>query len=754
MINSLSKKVVQLENEINNLKKTTFDFVSATNKFMYSAPTDPVTSPSFMTAICVSTADTYKQNRIKYFSPLVHNPYILTVSRLPWAYPISAMGGFDDCGLNWVPPAGSTVCILFEDGSRGSGYYIGTTWNRLRSLINQGNEYSRNWGGISIPEFQRIWEGNRTGYLVGDNTGAQVLPPWNTENYNGFDITDTTQIETDPDAYKRMSYPNIYGFKTPEKHMLKMVDGDPICNRKWKRIELMSGCGGWFCMKDDFLHYGGQWSNPQCTPGEINDINISCLEGVSEPKFVQDQTNQQLQNSTVLTPEQQQSEASRNSAQQILKQQLTGLEYLYNPSLQVTKEKTECVSSFNSNSGGVSNPSIIGGHPRYPNSGPIQGGKNIYFKAENECRPYRGPQTPQNNRCDLPQSGMQHLSISGHSFVMDDSVQQPRGIPNWQRSTQAFDYGCNDWYVGRTYWASSTGHFISMDDAENPSKVRSASNGIFFRSALGNAISMIDETLPADSTAAPAGKIAGPKRGIYLESTSKHEIQMCDDGNDNPPPVRKRIKAGETVSKASGAYVRVRSGYGLLFLLSDGKSQEKTDNQAIILLAPQKDNTEMGPHIFEMRESTDVGLVFLRAGGQYIKYSVKDSIEVVGETPENQLISTDKQANRVLIVSKDNVVRTFGDSIKLTRNEIVIADEKIVMVAGNDCKDKDGNATPCIGRPLLYMQTGENSGAVMISDKIIMSVGKDAKTCNIACFAPFTDAKIDAPDEKAAVTVV
>jgi hypothetical protein len=35
-----------------------------------------------------------------------------------------------------------------------------------------------------------------------------------------------------------------------------------------------------------------------------------------------------------------------------------------------------------------------------------------------------------------------------------------------------------------------------------------------------------------------------------------------------------------------------------------------------------------------------------------------------------------------------------------------------------------------------------------------MSVGKDAKTCNIACFAPFTDAKIDAPDEKAAVTVV
>jgi hypothetical protein len=49
------------------------------------------------------------------------------------------------------------------------------------------------------------------------------------------------------------------------------------------------------------------------------------------------------------------------------------------------------------------------------------------------------------------------------------------------------------------------------------------------------------------------------------------------------------------------------------------------------------------------------------------------------------------------------------------------------MVAGNDCKDENGNPTPCIGRPLIYMQTGENSGAVMISDKIIMSVGKDSK---------------------------
>jgi hypothetical protein len=38
------------------------------------------------------------------------------IDQLPWAHAVSSMGGFDDCGLTWVPPAGSKVVILFENG--------------------------------------------------------------------------------------------------------------------------------------------------------------------------------------------------------------------------------------------------------------------------------------------------------------------------------------------------------------------------------------------------------------------------------------------------------------------------------------------------------------------------------------------------------------------------------------------------------------------------------------------------------------
>src|SRR5271157_5726000 len=65
-----------------------------------------------------------------------------------------------------------------------------------------------------------------------------------------------------------------------------------------------------------------------------------------------------------------------------------------------------------------------------------------YFKHKNELRPWNGPQTPQNNKAALPQSGIQLLSVSGHSFVMDDSVEQPtsqnsaNGPEQWERSTR------------------------------------------------------------------------------------------------------------------------------------------------------------------------------------------------------------------------------------------------------------------------------------------------------------------------------
>ena len=221
------------------------------------------------TGICVDTKDIWKQNRVRFYCPILHRPD-MPYDQLPWATAVSSMGGFDDCGLTWVPPAGSTLVIMFQNGNRDTPYYFGTTWQR-----NRAPDGNHNWG-IDIPEYKDIWEGRRKGYLVGPDDGSQVFPPWNTENYNGYDLTSILDFANNPEAQRLLTYPNIYGFKTPEKHMIKMVDGDPKCNRKWKRFEIMSSCGNWIMMKDDHLHYAGQWAHPDCKADKmIEDGEVS-----------------------------------------------------------------------------------------------------------------------------------------------------------------------------------------------------------------------------------------------------------------------------------------------------------------------------------------------------------------------------------------------------------------------------------------------------------------------------------------------
>ena len=80
------------------------------------------------------------------------------------------------------------------------------------------------------------------------------------------DFEDLSSFIDDVNEQKKITYPNIYGFKTPEKHMFKMVDGNAKCNRRWKRLEVQSGGGNYMIFKDDHLHYGGQWGNQDCPP--------------------------------------------------------------------------------------------------------------------------------------------------------------------------------------------------------------------------------------------------------------------------------------------------------------------------------------------------------------------------------------------------------------------------------------------------------------------------------------------------------
>jgi hypothetical protein len=647
------------------------------------------------TALCVETIDVWKQNRIRWFSPLFHDPRS-TVKKLPWASAISAMGGFDDCGLTWVPPAGSTVCILFENGNRASPYYIGTTWHR-----NRGPDGAHTWG-YNIEEYYKIWEGKRKGYLVGPDDGSQNFPPWNTENYNGYDLTSLTDFAENPEAQRLITYPNIYGFKTPEKHMIKMVDGDPRCNRKWKRMEIMSSCGNWIMLKDDHLHYAGQWAHPECG---VREGETSCVDEAQNASL-QDTLRQGF-------PSPQTSDGNEQNNLQFL--------------AQGTKKEINSCEDKRSNS------KIIGGHPA---TGPkntkyyrSQIGSNPFFKHKQECRPYKGPNTPQAPFCDLPQSGIQIMSISGHTLVFDDSVEEPFGDPTWDRE---FDFGCNDHFVGRSYWRSATGHMIELSDVESPpgddgATLRGKENFIRLLSANGNKIELNDHTESQKNCTGCPPNIAGEERGIHLQSTSNHKIDMVDEANEQCAACRR--DGGDPVAKAKKAFVRIRTGYGLEMKFSDDFSQEQTQQQSIHIYAPQKDNAERGPHIVRMQEApTGPGLIFTRAGGNYIVSTYDSHITVVGE---------DKNpADLIEVVSRTNIVYTKDMYVNVSdRSHIFVAKEPIYLLTGEDCPDPEtGELGPCLGGVLVF---DYNTGSIKISDRVIASSGKEAPIASIFQMSPF-----------------
>lgn len=651
----------------------------------------------FYVGLCVETKDIWKQNRIRWFSPIFNHPGQL-YDELPWAHCVSPMGGFDDSGLTWVPPAGSTVAIMFENGHITSPYYLGTIWHRDRG-VNPPNF------GCPMEEYEQLWDGKRDGYLVGPNDSSQVFPPWNTENYNGFDLTSVVDFALNPEAQKLLTYPNIYGFKTPEKHMIKMVDGDPKCGKKWKRFEIMSSRGNWIMMKDDHLHYGGQWAHPDCE-GVVKAGNTSCVENVDNSDgslidslrsggFGSEIDPQALAQVTDLTPEE-------------------GKE----------SEKRSC-------QGQTSNSKIIGGHPdtgapntKYLNS---QKGANPFFKHSQECRPYKGPQTPLNPTCDLPQTGIQFMSMSGHTFVMDDSVEEPKGDMTWKDD---WNFGCNDVYVGRSYWKSATGHQIELSDVEEIKEVRGKTNWIRLLSASGNKIELNDHTLE--------GCVAGDQRGIHLQSTSNHTIDMVDEGNDQCSVTR--VDGGVPVSKAKKAYVRIRSGYGLQMTFSDDYSQEETQNQSIELVAPHRDNLERGPHIVRMQEAqTGPGLLFLRVGGHYYCTTYDEHVTVVGDQETNPSDKIEIVTRTNNVYTKDNYINVADDS------HTFIAANRIYLLAG---KDADYENNQCVGdkepRFCSVVVYDYCSGTVRISDRVYASASEFAAPVSMFDLYPFNKAGVPA----------
>jgi hypothetical protein len=108
----MSDNMKEIDKRLKDLENMVAEINTATKDMRDPRYKQPVSKFGIYSAICISTMDIWKQNRIQWFSPIFDDPST-EVSKLPWALPISSFGGFDDSGSNWIPPAGSKVFIIF-----------------------------------------------------------------------------------------------------------------------------------------------------------------------------------------------------------------------------------------------------------------------------------------------------------------------------------------------------------------------------------------------------------------------------------------------------------------------------------------------------------------------------------------------------------------------------------------------------------------------------------------------------------------
>ena len=231
---------------------------------------------------------------------------------------------------------------------------------------------------------------------------------------------------------------------------------------------------------------------------------------------------------------------------------------------------------------------------------------------------------------------------------------------------------------------SATGHMIEMSDLEKEGtpNVRSEYNAIKLLSAHGNRIELNDH----DETKC----VAGEKRGITMESTSTHRFEMIDHTNEQCGPDRR--EGGVPTPFAKKAYVKIRSGYGLEFLMRDDNSQLETQNQSIQIYCPHYDNSR-GPHIHRYQESpSGAGLVLLRVAGNYIILTTDNKIEIIGDIGESS-----PKSNKIEIISKFKLVYTKSYYVNITeKSQLFIAEDNILLLAGKDATGADGKPAPNI----------------------------------------------------------
>jgi hypothetical protein len=106
------QQILGVESRIKNLGPDMQQIAQDQYKRTFKPLRQPESLFGLSRALCIDTVDPWQENRVRFFTPILHAPN-MPILALPWARPISPMGGFDDCGLNWVPPAGTILCLLF-----------------------------------------------------------------------------------------------------------------------------------------------------------------------------------------------------------------------------------------------------------------------------------------------------------------------------------------------------------------------------------------------------------------------------------------------------------------------------------------------------------------------------------------------------------------------------------------------------------------------------------------------------------------
>jgi hypothetical protein len=193
-------------------------------------------------------------------------------------------------------------------------------------------------------------------------------------------------------------------------------------------------------------------------------------------------------------------------------------------------------------------------------------------------------------------------------------------------------------------------------------------------------------------------------------------------------------------NKATDAFVRIRTGYGLEIMMADDNHQKDTQSQYIQIMAPQYDAC-CGPHFIRMQESDYCGYIFVRAGGDYMCMTEGDHVTVVGvgkTTPPDDFCKGGclGPKNWMTMVSKHSIHMSCNFYFNIAEIHAFLADKFILLMAGKDCppppESESMKCVPCVGQvAVLLTDPITKRSKLVASDRVFASASLEAQPISI-----------------------